>query len=34
MWMSMRSIIGPLMRFWYLVTVEWEQLHGLCESPA
>lgn len=33
MWISMRSIIGPLMRFWYLVTVALEQVHGLCGSP-
>ena len=27
MWMSMRSSMGPEMRFWYLVTVECEQVY-------
>jgi hypothetical protein len=25
--------MGPEMRFWYLVTVEWAQVQGFWESP-
>jgi hypothetical protein len=33
MWMSMRSKRGPEMRFWYLVTVEEEQVQARSGSP-
>jgi len=29
----MRSSSGPEMRFWYLVTMEGEQVQDLSESP-
>jgi hypothetical protein len=31
--MSMRSSKGPLIRFWYFVTIEDEQVQGLVGSP-
>ena len=33
MWMSMRSSIGPEIRFWYLVTSAGAQVQGFIESP-
>jgi len=32
MWMSIRSSMGPEMRFWYLVTKAGSHVHAFCVS--